>query len=152
EEGPAMVAHYRFSAPDAFEIQVNDRHEIVIGRRSFRRQPGSQQWQSGAWPVTYQWPRNHYRQYWRGAAAIRLLGTDTVKAMPVRVVAFVRPDLPAWFRLYIDDAGRVRRQDMLTAGYLMRHDYGDFETAGPITPPLSERIEKLPAKSRQLPG
>lgn len=130
-----LVARYRFAAPNAFEIRVNDRHEIVVGRRSFRRQPGSPQWEAGTWPVSYRWPHGYYREYWKGATAVRLLGTDTVDGAATRIIGFVRPDLPAWFRVYVDDAGRVRRQEMLASGHLMRHDYRDLGTAGPISPP-----------------
>lgn len=118
DDGLAVIANYRFASPNAFESQVNDGHQIVIGDQRFRRDPASGGWKTGLWGFDYRWPGGQYRGFWKGAAAVRL-GTATVDGVPTRIVGFVRPDLPAWFRLYVDDAGLVRRQEMRAAGHLM---------------------------------
>lgn len=58
-DGPAIVARYRFAAPDAFEVEVNDRHELVVGERRFRRQPGSAPWEEGTWPERVAYSVDH---------------------------------------------------------------------------------------------
>lgn len=53
------------------------------------------------------------------------------------VVAFVRPQLPAWFRLWVGQRdGLVRRPEMLAEGHLMDHRYVGFDEPLDLRPPI----------------
>jgi hypothetical protein len=68
--------------------------------------------------------------------AVRLLGSEEVEGAPSRVVAFLRPDLPAWFRIWVGaEDGLVRREQMLAEGHLMDHWYRDFNAPVEIPAP-----------------
>ncbi len=134
--GPEIVANYRFSAPDSFSIHVPPRDQVVIGDRSYDRPDPSQPWTQSPWPGRpFQWPRNYLREFWHDPVAVRLLGTEQLNGEPVTIVSFVRPDLPAWFRVAIDGDGQIRRQEMRAEGHLMDHLYREFNTSPPITTP-----------------
>lgn len=137
-DGPLIVADYRFFAPDAFEIRVAGREQVVIGDRSYERLDPAGTWTEGPWPgLPYTWPKGYYRTFWGDAAAVRLVGTEVVEGVPSRVVAFVLPRLPAWFRLWVGvNDGLVRRQEMRTRGHLMDHTYRDLDATSPIRPPI----------------
>ena len=46
--------------------------------------------------------------------------------------AFLRPDVPAWFRIWVGTSdGLLRREDMRAEGHIMDHDYSELN--GPIT-------------------
>lgn len=131
-EGPGLVADYAFLAPNAFQMSVGSTERIVIGTRIFQREGASQPWTEGVWPEPgFSWPRDHLRQFWGGYAAARVVGSGQIDGFASTQVAFLRPDLPAWFLVWIGDAdGRVRREEMLAEGHIMDHTYGDFD--GPI--------------------
>jgi copper transport protein len=131
-----ILADYQFRAPDSFAFTVNDSHEIDIGTRAYRQdQPGGP-WSVENTGVGFGWPSPYFRQAWGGATAVRVVGTDIVDGVPSHIVAFVRPDLPAWFELWIGDTdGLVRREEMRAEGHLMRHDYSGFNAPTPIAPP-----------------
>ncbi|MGH7322980.1 MAG: copper resistance D family protein, partial [Candidatus Rokuibacteriota bacterium] len=122
---PLVVVRYRFRAPDAFEMRVKERQQIVIGEDSFFRLDPSDPWMAGPWPRPgFTWPKNYYREFWRQAAAAHLLGVERVGGIPSNVLAFVRPELPAWFRLWVGvPDGLVHRQEMLAQGHIMEHAY-----------------------------
>lgn len=89
------------------------------------RRSGVSFWQGG-----HQVAQN--RDFWKGAAAVRILGSDTVDGVSSEVIAFVRPDVPAWFRVWVGTSdGLVRRADMRAEGHIMDHTYTDLN--GPIT-------------------
>ena len=136
-DGPTIVATYMFQAPDKAEITVNDSTQILVGEEQFRR-TGNGPWDQTSFPAPgFSWPIGYYREFWGAAAAVRVLGTDTVDGVPTEVIAFVRPDVPAWFRLWVGVAdGFVRRQEMRAEGHIMDHRYSVLN--GPIsvqTPP-----------------
>ena len=137
-DGPLIVADYRFAAPDAFDIRVAGRHQIVIRDRSYERSDPTAPWTEAPWPgLPYTWPKGYYRTFWGDAAAVSLLGTEMVDGVPSRVVAFAVPRLPAWLRLWVGvDDGLVRRQEMRTRGHLMDDTYRDLDAASPIRPPI----------------
>lgn len=137
-DGPLTETGYRFRAPDAFEVQMNERHRIVIGERTFERPSPSSPWTAGPWPgPAFTWPQNYYREFWREAGAVRLIGIGEVDGIPSTVVAFVRPDLPVWFRLWVGVRdGLVRRHEMLAEGHLMDHTYSGFDEPVEIRAPI----------------
>ena len=133
---PPITADYRFSAPDAFSFTVNGSSEVDIGPLAYRRDRPSGPWTVENTGVAFGWPSPYFRQAWANATAVRVVGTDVVDGVPSHIVAFVRPDLPAWFELWIGDAdGLVRREEMRAEGHLMQHDYGGFNAPTPIVAP-----------------
>ena len=70
-------------------------------------------------------------EFWGTGTAARVVGTDTVDGLPAKVIAFVRPDIPAWFRLWVGDAdGLVHKLEMRAEGHIMEQAYADLN--GPI--------------------
>ena len=130
--GPTYVSTYRFQAPDRAQITLNDSTQILIGEEEFRRQ-GSGAWQQSAFPAPgFSWPTGYYREFWQGATAARLIGIDSVDGMPAQVLAFVRPDVPAWFRVWVRQSdGVIFREEMRAEGHIMDHAFADLN--GPIT-------------------
>lgn len=136
-DGPETVSSYRFMAPDAFEIQVRQRRQIVIGTRSFRKAQPGDPWVEGTWPGDgFRWPKGYYRDFWRGARGVSVLGEGQADGVPSVIVGFVRPDLPAWFRLFIGDDGLVRRQEMRAQGHIMDHILSELNAPIEIEPPI----------------
>lgn len=134
---PVTVVAYRFSAPDAFEFRVRDSHQIVIGDRRYKRSAPGEPWETGRWPgVPFRWPRGYYRTVWAEPAAARLIGTENLDGMRMTIISFARPDLPAWFRLWVGDDGLVRREEMRAEGHVMSRIYGEFDTSPKLVPPV----------------
>ncbi len=135
---PAILFDYRFRAPDAFEMKRDARLRIVIGERGYSRAGAAEPWTSQPWPgPPFTWPKSYYSEFWREAVAVRLLGIEKVDGVVSNVVGFVRPQLPAWFRLWVGrEDGLVRRQEMLAEGHLMEHRYAGFDEPLDIRPPI----------------
>jgi putative copper export protein len=131
-----ITADYLFRAPDAFAFTVEGMHQIDIGALAYGQdQPGSP-WTVDNTGADFGWPSPYFRQAWANATAARVVGTDIIDGVPSHIVAFVRPDLPAWFELWIGDAdGLVRREEMRAEGHLMQHDYSGFDAPTSIAPP-----------------
>lgn len=123
-DGPTFTADYDFAAPDRMLIDAGTSERVVIGGTEYRREDGGA-WQTSAWPgPPFAWPADYYRDFWANAAAIRILGEESVDGVPSRVVGFVRPELPAWFQISVGiDDGLVRRMEMRAEGHLMAHDW-----------------------------
>lgn len=102
-DGPVVVSQYRYRAPDAFAFafEVNDSSRITIGDRNYRREAENGSWKASDAGVPFRWPGSSFRQSRGRGVAVRILGTEEVDGVPSRVVAFVRPDLPAWFRISV---------------------------------------------------
>ncbi len=130
--GPTYVSTYRFQAPDRAQITLNDSTQIIIGEQEFRRQ-GSGAWKQSAFPAPgFSWPTGYYREFWQGATAARIIGTASVDGVPAQVLAFVRPDVPAWFRVWMSESdGVILREEMRAEGHIMDHAFADLN--GPIT-------------------
>ena len=130
--GPTYVTSYRFEAPDKTELKLNDDTTILAGEQQFRR-TGNGAWDESTFPAPgFTWPGGYYREFWGDMAAPRLLGADTIDGVAVQVIAFVRPDVPAWFRLWVRTSdGVMLRQVMRAEGHLMDQDYQDLN--GPIS-------------------
>ncbi len=134
--GPAYDSTYEFQAPDKAEITLKDSTTIFVGETRFQR-TGTGAWQTSPFPPPgFSWPIGYYREFWGAASAARLLGTETVDGVPTQVVAFVRPDVPAWFRIWVGVSdGIVRREDMRAEGHIMDHSYSDLNGPIIVTPP-----------------
>lgn len=84
------------------DIRVNDSHRIIIGDTDYRRGSRDEPWRKFSWGGSpFQWPKAYYRSFWHDAAAVRVLGTERMKSERFRIVSFLRPNLPAWFRLWL---------------------------------------------------
>jgi hypothetical protein len=135
--GPALVADYRFSAPDGMALEVQGSQRIILGERQWSRATANAPWQASSFPAPgFSWPSGYYAAFWEGAQAIHVIGQATVDGIPCRIVAFVRPALPAWFRLWVGVTdGLVHRQQMLAEGHVMEDAYDGFDTTAPVLPP-----------------
>ncbi len=135
-DGPAYVSIYRFQAPDRAEITLNDSTQILIGEERFSRE-GNGPWEKAAFPPPgFSWPSGYYRDFWAGAVAARIMGTDTVDGMPTQVLTFVRPDVPAWFRVWVSQSdGIIQREEMRAEGHIMDHTFADLNGPISVQPP-----------------
>ena len=133
----AVTADYVFRAPDALAFTTNGTQEIDLGTRTFRRDRPEQAWTAQRTDAAIVWPSPYFRQLWGSAASARVVGTGVVDGIPSHIVAFARPDLPAWFRLWVGRDGLVRREEMLAEGHLMVHTYFAFDHARAIAAPAS---------------
>jgi hypothetical protein len=133
---PPIVAHYVFQAPNSFTFTANGSHEIDIGAQAYRQDQPGRPWTVESTGAAFGWPSPYFRQAWANATAARIVGSDVIDGVPSHIVAFVRPDLPAWFELWVGDSdGLVRREEMRAEGHLMQHDYTAFNAPTAITPP-----------------
>lgn len=122
--GDTYLTQYELQAPDRMRITSASAERIVIGDRDFRRQA------DGSWLVSpwggspFIWPGSYYGDFWMNAAAIRMVGNEIVDGIPSNVVAFVRPEIPAWFRIWVGvNDGLVRRMEMRAEGHLMEQEW-----------------------------
>lgn len=135
--GPLITSDYAFQAPDGFEFTINGTHEIVLGARTFRRETPGGPWTAKPSGYSFDWPGSYFSTFWGPGVAARVVGHENVDGAPSTVVAFVRPSLPAWFRIWIGDAdGLVRREEMRTEGHLMDHAWTAFGQPVDLRPPL----------------
>ena len=136
-DGPVIVSHLRFAAPDAFEIQVGGRDQVVIGERSYDQATPGAPWATSPWPGGgFSWPRGYYRSFWADPAAARVIGHAELDGQPMTVLSFLRPDLPAWFRIWVgDNDGFIHREQTRAEGHLMEHLYDQFNSGAPVVAP-----------------
>ena len=134
--GPAYVSTYRFQAPDRAEITLNDSAQIFIGEERFSRD-GNGPWEKAAFPPPgFSWPSGYYSDFWKGAVAARIVGTDTVDGVPTQILTFLRPDVPAWFRVWVNQSdGIIRREEMRAEGHIMDHTFADLNGPINVEPP-----------------
>ena len=135
-DGPAYVSTYRFEAPDRAQITLNDSTQILIGEERFSRQ-GNAPWEKSTFPPPgFSWPTGYYRDFWQGAVAARIVGTETVDGVPCQIITFLRPDVPSWFRIWVGQAdGIVKREEMRAEGHLMDHTFADLNGPISVQPP-----------------
>lgn len=135
-DAPPIRSRYAFAAPDQMRFTVQGGTGlIVIGDRTW-----SQADADAAWEVrersAFSWPEGYYEQFWgEQARAVRVLGRDDVDGVATTVLSFVRPEVAAWFRLWVDDDGLVHRMQMVAEGHLMDQAYRDFDGPVDISPP-----------------
>ncbi|MFF7191668.1 copper resistance protein CopC [Streptomyces sp. NPDC008222] len=115
--GPAVLTQYRFAAPDAMTYSIAGAGSaVLIGPDSYHRDRPAGRWQHDRGGTPLRWPTAFYRSEFQPAAAIRLLRADTNAVE----LAFVRPDITAWFTLDLDPHTFVlRSMHMRAEGHLM---------------------------------
>jgi hypothetical protein len=133
--GPAVIADYVFRAPDALEFTTKGTEEIDLGTRTFRHAGPERAWTVQRTDAAILWPSPYFSELWGAAAAPRVMGTAVEDGVESDIVAFARPDLPAWFRIWVGRDGLVRREEMLAEGHLMVHTYSAFDHAPSIVAP-----------------
>ena len=133
---PAVEATYRFRAPDAFAYSVNGTERVTVGDRVYARDSGGT-WTTEKKGGQFSWPANYFSAFWGPGNAARVIGQDIVNGRSTDIVAFVRPELPAWFRIWVDtDNGIVHREEMRAQAHLMDHQWAGFDQPVDIpTPP-----------------
>jgi copper transport protein len=135
--GPTVTAEYDFVAPDAMRLDVGGSERIVLGGREWIRSGAGADWTTSPWPgAGFSWPSGYLQAFWGEPVAARIVGEATVDGHPSRIVAFFRPDLPAWFRIWVgEDDGLVRREEMLAESHIMEHAYSELDGPIRIAPP-----------------
>ncbi len=130
-----LVADYRFRAPDTFAYTLGGTERATVGDHTYERdQPG------GAWTTEqggdFSWPAGYFASFWGPGIAARVIGQDQVDGHDTDVVAFLRPELPAWFRVWVDGKdGLVRREEMRAEGHIMDHRWTGFDQPVDIAVP-----------------
>jgi hypothetical protein len=68
----------------------------------------------------------------------RLVGHESVGGRRTTVLSFYGPiqGAPAWFRLWIDPKGYVRKAEMRAQGHFMDHHFFDFDSSISIRRPV----------------
>jgi copper transport protein len=134
--GPTFVSTYRFKAPDRAQITFKDTIQILIGEQQFRRE-GTGSWDKSTFPAPgFSWPTGYYHAFWQGAVAARIMGTATVDGVPSQILTFVRPDVPAWFRVWVSQSdGIIQREEMRAEGHIMDHTFADLNGPISVQPP-----------------
>jgi copper transport protein len=136
-DGPLLSSDYAFQAPDGFEFQINGTDEIVLGGVTFRREAPGLPWKAKPSGYAFDWPGSYFSSFWGPGVAARVVGHQDVDGVASTIVAFVRPNLPAWFRIWIGDGdGLVRREEMRTQGHLMDHTWTALDQPVDLRPPL----------------
>jgi len=132
---------YQYRSPDEFAYQIAGKGDrVIIGTKQYSRDTPTGAWTSEAdGPDTpgFSWPGTYYRDFWSPAVGVRVIGTQVVDGTAMGIVAFYRPDITAWFRLWISPAdGLVHRMEMRAEGHLMNHDLYAYNQPVTIEPPL----------------
>src|SRR5207248_327978 len=111
--------------------------QIVIGPRSYDKADPSSPWLASDWPgPPFSWPAGYFREIWHHPAAMRVLGHSAIGGDDMTIISFVRPDLPAWFRIWVSGDGLVHREEMRAEGHLMDHVYADINTSPRLAAPV----------------
>jgi putative copper export protein len=134
--GPRIRSAYAFQAPNAMRLVVGDSTRVIIGSTEWVQASRDVPWTKSEWPGTaFTWPSAYFTALWGEPVAVRVIGEEAVDGHPSTIIAFLRPDLPVWFRLWVGDDGLVRRQQMRAEAHLMDHTLTDLNAPIVITPP-----------------
>ncbi len=137
---PVQRASYAFQAPDRMRVDLgNGSSTIWAGLTRYTHRPGASTWQAqnaGAAPVVpgFEWDP---RASGADAQSARIVGQATVDGVETRELAFFdgTPQTPAWYQLWVDGGGLVRRAEMRAQGHFMTHRYFDFDAPLTVEPP-----------------
>ncbi len=129
----AVVSHIAVQAPNRLRLRSSTGYRLVIiGRRRWDLHSG-------------RWERSSFSGLsvselfmWNGAAHARILGPWRPRSRLKTLAAFHAQPFPAWFRLAVDESGRVLEAEMIAQSHFMLHDYGDFNGAISIRPPTGK--------------
>lgn len=141
EHDDPITSQYTFSAPDRMRWEVGDTSvRIAIGRGGYTGRAGD--FEAYDWVGDgFNWPDGFYESFFADTTAMRLLGREELEGEAADVLAFVQPDLPAWFRVWLDpETGGMRRLQMLTDGHLMLQDYTAYDESVTVQAPPPQSI------------
>jgi hypothetical protein len=152
---PPVRTAYTYQAPDRALIEVESGPEIVwIGPDRYQRDGPDRPWRldhldAGLTVPSFAWdgPAGPGSQRY---VAPRVVGTASVDGADTRVVSFFTEigQLPAWFRLWVDGDGLVRRAEMRARGHVMDQRYHDLDAPVAVEPPLAA----TPAEAGRAPA
>jgi hypothetical protein len=127
----AIQTRWRLEAPDRLAYQIHDGPAgIQIGTRRWDRATGA------TWEPSQATRLPQPRPQWEGVADARVVGHTSIRGRPAVVVAFFDPQIPAWFRVVIDEkTSRTLDAHMVATAHFMHDVYGPFDGAREITPP-----------------
>lgn len=136
-DAEGIVSDYQFAAPNAMRYDIRDGGSIIFRDATrYRRDEALGRWEAEETFAGFTWPAGYYRSFWTPAAAVRLLSREVLDGDPTEVIAFLRPDISAWFRIWIgEDDGIVRRMEMRAQGHLMDQTYRALNEPLTIPPP-----------------
>jgi copper transport protein len=130
-----VAVSYTYQAPDRERIQITGGSDtILIGSTRYSRgTPGA------PWAAESTQPVRVPDFVWDGSqpVASRALGSLQDEGHQLSGAAFFEDagGVPTWFEIWLDEAGLVRRAQMLAAGHFMEDRFRDFDSAAPIEPP-----------------
>ncbi len=137
-----LRSEYEFVAPDAFHVrnvfEGSGGSEVIwIGDARYLRELPDGAWQvdrgvEARVPV-YVW--DSFEPF----IGARVVGREKVAGIETAIVAFFGGDaeLPAWFRLWVDQDGLVHRAEMDAPGHFMDQRYYGFGDRITIVPPVA---------------
>ena len=150
-EGDApVVSDYTLVSGPADRIRWKVTGEIVeqagirigIGMQGYYSGDGGETFESYEWSGDgFSWPEGFYSQFFADIAAVRDLGMTDFDGEQVRVLTFVQPRYPAWYRVLLDpDSKRIRHLEMRAELHLMDQTYGSYNEPLRVSPPAPQRI------------
>ncbi|MEX0985592.1 MAG: copper resistance protein CopC [Actinomycetota bacterium] len=137
----AFRSEYEFIAPDAFHVrnigEDGEGSEVTwIGDTRYLRSLPYGEWQievgvDARVPI-YVW--DSFEPF----VGARVVGTKSVEGVDTSIVTFFGggEELPAWFRLWVDQEGLVRRAEMNAPGHFMDQRYYGFDDRISIERPV----------------
>ena len=137
---PRTYSALAYQTPDRMRLEVDNGFQRVwVGDTRYARDRPD-----GAWQVEGVGPRAVAPRFdWdpAGAAAVapREIGAEQIDGVATRLVAFFEPlgTSPAWFRLWVDGDGLVRRARMDTGGaHFMEDRFRGFDAPLALEPPI----------------
>ncbi len=146
---PAVRTMYAFQAPDRMWFEESTgRQTVAVGTTRYRRDRSDTPWQVTRGEARIDVPLFVWEL--GPPRSARLLGTATLQGAQTRVVAFFTgdPDLPVWFRQWIDLTGLVRRSEMRAQGHFMDERYFDVDAPFTVAPPDSQPQREQRRRSR----
>lgn len=138
---PPTTSTWEIVAPDRLHGVIRrdgeHRETLRIEDRRWRREGPDAPWEGGA-PGGPSVVSNRFIWEEEPRTAARIVGTEQIDGVRTRQVSFFVPlseRLPIWYRVWVDDAHRIRRAEMRTQGHFMDHRYYDFDEDIEIEPP-----------------
>jgi hypothetical protein len=128
--GGGVRSTFDVRAPNRLAFRTADGfRSIIIGRNRWDFRNG--RWERSEFPglrvPTYMWA---------GARNARLVGKTRFRGRPVQILSlYDRAPIPAWFRLLVDQQGRVLEARMIAPSHFMRQQFRDFNGPIVIRPP-----------------
>ncbi|MDP9232924.1 MAG: copper resistance protein CopC/CopD [Actinomycetota bacterium] len=136
---PPVRSTYSFEAPDRMSLRSDTGFQSIwVGStRYLKNGPHA------SWFVQPKGPPLHVPYFvWDYVPTARvdpcLVGHESVGGRRTTVLSFYGPiqEAPAWFRLWIDSKGYVRKAEMRAQGHFMDHHFFDFDSSISIRRPV----------------